>query len=78
MNCLYSFIPKNGLESYKKVCEDKHSFSVRTSSNETKILESIWYRKSYQTPFAIYAYFESLIKSIQGCVLILENLQQQK
>ena len=48
----------------KKACNSKGFYGVVMSSEDTKILEIIQYRKSYNTQSLIYANLEFLIKII--------------
>ena len=66
LNCLYSLITENKLESYKRVCENKDFCNVIMSSEKTKILDFNQYQKSDKAPFIFYAYLECIIKKIDG------------
>ena len=78
MNCLYSFITKNKLESHRKVCENKDICNIVMSPEDTKILEFNQYKKSNKAPFIIYADVECLIEMIDGCKNIPENSSTTK
>ena len=67
MNCLYSYITKNKLDSHKKVSGDKDFSNVYTAFEDTKILEFNQYQKSDKAPFIIYADVECIIEKIDGC-----------
>ena len=66
LNGLHSFRTKYKLESPKKVCGNKDFCNTVMFSEEIKILEFNWYRKSDKTPFINYADIESLIEKIDG------------
>ena len=54
LNCLHSFITKNKLELYKKVCGNEDFCNVIMSSEDSKILEFHQNQKSDKAPFIIY------------------------
>ena len=60
------FRTKNKLESDKNVCEKKGCCIVAMPSEDTKISQFNQYQKLDQTPSAIYADFEPLIKNVSS------------
>ena len=72
------FKTKNKLESHKKACENKIFCSVVIPSEDTNILEFNQYQISDKTSSIIYADLQSLIKKINGFLIILKKYPPQK
>ena len=72
------FTTEKNLELHKNVCENKDFYNVIMFYEDTKILEINQNQKSDKVPFAIFAYFESIIEKIDGCKNNLENSSTTK
>ena len=52
---------KDNLQSHKTLCENKDSFNIIMSSEDTKTLQFNQYQKIGQAPFIIYEDLECII-----------------